>query len=92
MSKNTASAYFNAFTTLSSSSTDGSKPIASSKVEYYAVRVFGVVLRSIAMLREWRHNKIAFYPVAILPSRVFTEPHLIIYPVCLLSIFVVKGT
>ena len=33
------------------------------------------------MLRKWRHNKIAFYPVAILPSRILTEPYLIVYPV-----------
>ena len=43
--------------------------------------VIGIVLRSIAMLRKWRHNKIAFYPVAILPSRVLTEPYLIVYPI-----------
>ena len=35
------------------------------------------------MLRKWRHNKIAFYPITVFPSRVLTEPNLVIYPVCL---------
>ena len=45
--------------------------------------VFCVVLRSIAMLRKWWHNKVAFNPITILPSRVLAKPYLIVYPVCL---------
>ena len=43
--------------------------------------VFCVVLWCIAVLCKWRHNKVAFNPITILPSRVLTKPHLIVYPV-----------